>query len=135
MSSAPPTLFWLAAAEHSLRQARAADRFPQAILVHAAAGAGGEELATFAAQTALCREPGAPCIDDARIPQHCKQLGRPCERREEGRPCWDPSRPLEPYFAAAAWHRLQKLRRRRKRQAGPDERYEEQRKGEASHQA
>jgi DNA polymerase III subunit delta' len=70
VSTASPQLFWLAAAEQSLRQARASGRFPQAILVHAALGAGGEELATFAAQTALCREPGAPCLRCA----HCQRV-------------------------------------------------------------
>jgi DNA polymerase III subunit delta' len=58
----PAELFWLSPAQQSLRQARATGRFPHAILIHAAIGAGGEELATFAAQTALCREPQAPCL-------------------------------------------------------------------------
>ena len=61
MSGASPALFWLEPAQQSLRQARAAGRFPHAILVHAAPGTGGEELASYAAQAALCREPAAPC--------------------------------------------------------------------------
>jgi len=52
---------WLANAYAMLRQARAANRFPHALLIHAAAGAGGELLARFAAALALCRAPQPPC--------------------------------------------------------------------------
>lgn len=66
-------LFWLEEPQESLRRARASGRFPQAILVHAAAGCGGEELAVFAAQAALCREPAAPCL-------HCTSCQRVAAR-------------------------------------------------------
>jgi DNA polymerase-3 subunit delta' len=56
---------WLAPQIEQLQRARAAGRFPAALLIHdgrgAARGAGGEALARFAAQLALCREPAAPC--------------------------------------------------------------------------
>jgi DNA polymerase-3 subunit delta' len=52
---------WLFSHYAVLRQARAADRFPHALLLHAAEGAGGEPLALFAAQLALCREAAPPC--------------------------------------------------------------------------
>src|SRR3984885_10088467 len=40
---------------------RAASRFSTGLLIHDERGAGGEALARFAAQLALCREPQAPC--------------------------------------------------------------------------
>jgi len=52
---------WLLGSYATLRQARAAGRFPHALLIHAAAGVGGESLALFAAQLALCRQPEPPC--------------------------------------------------------------------------
>jgi DNA polymerase-3 subunit delta' len=61
MSGEPPELPWLAGACASLRRARASGRFPSALLIHEQIGAGGEWLARFAARTALCREPDAPC--------------------------------------------------------------------------
>jgi DNA polymerase-3 subunit delta' len=61
MAVSPRDLPWLEPQMRSLRQARAQQRFPHAIFIHAAPGCGGELLARFAAQSALCREPGAPC--------------------------------------------------------------------------
>ena len=52
---------WLAALIDQLRRARAAGRFPTGLLIHDERGAGGNALAQFAAQLALCREPDAPC--------------------------------------------------------------------------
>jgi DNA polymerase-3 subunit delta' len=52
---------WLAPLIEQLRRARAANRFPTGLLIHDERGAGGEALARFAAQLALCREPDAPC--------------------------------------------------------------------------
>jgi DNA polymerase-3 subunit delta' len=52
---------WLDTACDALRRARTAGRFPPALLIHEQRGSGGEWLALFAAQTALCRAPGAPC--------------------------------------------------------------------------
>ena len=52
---------WLATACDTLRRARAGGRFPAALLIHEQPGSGGEWLALYAAQTALCRAPGAPC--------------------------------------------------------------------------
>ncbi|MCC7461459.1 MAG: hypothetical protein IT480_03250 [Gammaproteobacteria bacterium] len=52
---------WLASACEVLRRARAAGRFPAALLIHEQPGAGGEWLARFAAATALCRQTDAPC--------------------------------------------------------------------------
>jgi DNA polymerase III subunit delta' len=52
---------WLAPQIEQLRRARAADRFPTGLLIHDERGAGGEALARFAAQLALCREADAPC--------------------------------------------------------------------------
>ena len=56
-----PGLFWLAPQLDSLRRARAAGRLPHALLIQDSPGAGGTRLALWAAQTALCREPDAPC--------------------------------------------------------------------------
>ncbi len=56
-----PELFWLAPQLQALRQARAQDRFPHGLLIQDAPGGGGAQLALLAAQTALCREPAAPC--------------------------------------------------------------------------
>lgn len=52
---------WLAAAAQQLRAARAAGRFPGALLIHERRGAGGEALAMLAAALALCRAQLAPC--------------------------------------------------------------------------
>jgi DNA polymerase-3 subunit delta' len=52
---------WLAPLIEQLRRARAANRFPTGLMIHDERGAGGEALARFAAQLALCREPDAPC--------------------------------------------------------------------------
>ena len=52
---------WLAPQIEQLRRARAASRYPTGLLIHDERGAGGEALARFAAQLALCREPDAPC--------------------------------------------------------------------------
>ena len=52
---------WLQAPVGQLRRARAAGRFPSAVLVHEQRGAGGLALARFATQLALCREAAAPC--------------------------------------------------------------------------
>lgn len=52
---------WLAPQIEGLRRARAANRYPTGLLIHDERGAGGEALARFAAQLALCREPDAPC--------------------------------------------------------------------------
>jgi DNA polymerase-3 subunit delta' len=58
--AAPPPP-WLQGQRATLRAAHAAGRFPHALLVHEASGAGGEWLALWAAQLVLCREAGAPC--------------------------------------------------------------------------
>lgn len=52
---------WLQPQIEQLRRARAAGRFPTALLIHDRRGAGGLWLARFAAQLALCRESDAPC--------------------------------------------------------------------------
>ncbi len=52
---------WLAGPLAQLRRARAAGRFPSALLVHDQRGAGGAALAHFAVRLALCRSPEAPC--------------------------------------------------------------------------
>jgi DNA polymerase-3 subunit delta' len=52
---------WLAPQLELLRRARAAARFPAALLIHDQRGAGGAWLARYAAQLALCREASAPC--------------------------------------------------------------------------
>jgi DNA polymerase-3 subunit delta' len=52
---------WLTAPIAQLRRAHAAGRFPAAVLIHEQRGAGGEALARFAAQLALCRGQPAPC--------------------------------------------------------------------------
>ncbi|HEX4025130.1 MAG TPA: hypothetical protein VHX52_10585 [Steroidobacteraceae bacterium] len=56
-----PDAPWLEAPLAQLRRARAAARFPPALLMHEHRGAGGLALAQFSAQLALCREPSAPC--------------------------------------------------------------------------
>jgi DNA polymerase-3 subunit delta' len=53
--------YWLEAPYQALRQARAQQRFPHALLIHDLPGGGGDELALQAARVALCREPDAPC--------------------------------------------------------------------------
>ena len=52
---------WLAPQIEQLRRARCANRYPTGLLIHDERGAGGEALARFAAQLALCRQPDAPC--------------------------------------------------------------------------
>ncbi|HEY1724995.1 MAG TPA: hypothetical protein VGF89_06215 [Steroidobacteraceae bacterium] len=52
---------WLAEAIGQLRRARAQQRFPTGLLIQDERGAGGQALALYAAQLALCREPDAPC--------------------------------------------------------------------------
>jgi DNA polymerase-3 subunit delta' len=56
-----PDAPWLAPQIEQLRRARSASRYPTGLLIHDERGAGGEALARFAAQLALCREPDAPC--------------------------------------------------------------------------
>lgn len=56
-----PGLFWLEPQLQSLRRARAQGRLPHALLIQDSPGAGGGRLALWAAQTALCLEPDAPC--------------------------------------------------------------------------
>ena len=59
MNAAPE---WTAGERARLRAAFQAGRLPHALLIHEAPGAGGEWLATWAAQLVLCREPArAPC--------------------------------------------------------------------------
>jgi DNA polymerase III subunit delta' len=59
MMPAPP---WLAAETAALAAAHRGARMPHALLVHEAPGAGGEWLATWAAQLVLCRNGvRAPC--------------------------------------------------------------------------
>jgi DNA polymerase-3 subunit delta' len=53
---------WHDAPRRMLQQARARQRFPQAILVHAPTGSGGEQFATWVAQLALCTDAVAPCL-------------------------------------------------------------------------
>jgi DNA polymerase-3 subunit delta' len=52
---------WLVPLVEQLRRARSSNRFPTGLLIHDERGAGGEALARFAGQLALCREPDAPC--------------------------------------------------------------------------
>jgi DNA polymerase-3 subunit delta' len=52
---------WLAPLVEQLCKARATGRFPTGLLIHDERGAGGETLARFAAQLALCREASPPC--------------------------------------------------------------------------
>jgi DNA polymerase III subunit delta' len=53
---------WLAAHTETLRRAARAGRFPHALLIHEAPGAGGEWLAAWSAQLMLCqRGAQAPC--------------------------------------------------------------------------
>jgi len=56
-----PGLFWLAPQLDLLRRSRAQGRLPHALLIQDSPGAGGPQLALWAAQTALCRQPDAPC--------------------------------------------------------------------------
>lgn len=60
---------WLAEACQTLQRARAAGRFPHALLIHDQPGSGGEWLATFAAQAVLCRAEDPPC-------GHCEDCRR-----------------------------------------------------------
>lgn len=53
--------FWLAEQQAALQRARRAGRFPPALLIHAAAGMGGDLLAQYAAQLALCRADTPAC--------------------------------------------------------------------------
>ena len=56
------TLEWLQGQMRRLRGAWEAGRFPHAVLIHEAPGAGGEWLALWAAQLVLCTQPTqAPC--------------------------------------------------------------------------
>ncbi|MGH8219637.1 MAG: DNA polymerase III subunit delta' [Steroidobacteraceae bacterium] len=53
---------WLEEPKAALRSAHAVGRMPQAVLIQAAAGTGGQGLARWAAQLVLCTTPGtAPC--------------------------------------------------------------------------
>lgn len=52
---------WLAQQVAQLRRAKSANRFPTGLMIHDERGAGGEALAHFAAQLALCRDAQAPC--------------------------------------------------------------------------
>jgi DNA polymerase-3 subunit delta' len=53
---------WLKPQITALKAARAADRLPHALLIHDVAGAGGDWLARWTAQLALCTNPSAaPC--------------------------------------------------------------------------
>jgi DNA polymerase III subunit delta' len=53
---------WLAGHTETLRRAARAGRFPHALLIHEAPGAGGEWLAAWSAQLVLCqRSAQAPC--------------------------------------------------------------------------
>ena len=66
----PPELFWLEPQRAALRQARAQQRLPHALLIQDAAGGGGEQLALAAAQTLLCAQARAPygeCQDCLRV--------------------------------------------------------------------
>jgi DNA polymerase-3 subunit delta' len=59
MTPAPP---WLAGESAALAGAYRSGRLPHALLIHESPGAGGEWLATWAAQLVLCREEGTtPC--------------------------------------------------------------------------
>jgi DNA polymerase III subunit delta' len=60
-AAADTGLFWLAPQMAALRQARAQGRWPQALLIQGVPGGGGEQLAAYAAQTALCTAAAAPC--------------------------------------------------------------------------
>jgi DNA polymerase-3 subunit delta' len=56
------TIPWLAEPMGALATAHAAGRLPHALLIHAAPGVGGERLASWAAQLALCTAAdGRPC--------------------------------------------------------------------------
>jgi DNA polymerase III subunit delta' len=52
---------WLAPQIELLRRAKRASRFATGLMIHDERGAGGDALARFAAQLALCREADAPC--------------------------------------------------------------------------
>jgi len=54
---------WLEPAAEKLRAARTAGRLPPALLVHEAPGAGGMELAIYAAQLFFCTSKPGPCGD------------------------------------------------------------------------
>ncbi len=53
--------FWLVEQRAALQRARMAGRFPPALLIQAAAGMGGDLLAQYAAQLALCRADRPAC--------------------------------------------------------------------------
>lgn len=58
----PPAEPWLDEAKAALRTAHAAGRMPQAVLIQAAGGTGGDRLARWAAQLVLCSSgAAAPC--------------------------------------------------------------------------
>jgi DNA polymerase-3 subunit delta' len=65
---------WLAPAAAKLSAARAAGRLPPALLIHEAPGAGGMELALYAAQLFFCKDSASPC-------GHCSNCRR-IEQRE-----------------------------------------------------
>jgi DNA polymerase III subunit delta' len=52
---------WLLSLCDQLKTARRSNRFPTGLLIHDERGAGGEALARFASQLALCREADSPC--------------------------------------------------------------------------
>ncbi len=56
-----PDLFWLEPQREQLRQARLQRRLPHALLIHDVPGGGGQQLALYAAQLALCTSATAPC--------------------------------------------------------------------------
>ena len=61
--------FWLVEQQQALQRAQRAGRMPHALLIHAADGLGGELLAQYAAQLALCRAHDPPC-------GHCRDCQR-----------------------------------------------------------
>jgi DNA polymerase III subunit delta' len=81
------SLPWLERVLPALAAAHAAGRMPHALLIHAAAGTGGEALATWAAQLVLCsaREASGPCQRCAA----CRQV------REQRHPDLLSVRPIE----------------------------------------
>jgi DNA polymerase-3 subunit delta' len=60
-AAALPDLFWLEPQRQQLRQARAQQRLPHALLIHDVPGGGGGHLALYAARLALCSAATAPC--------------------------------------------------------------------------
>ena len=68
LTPAPP---WLAAHIAALRAAHGRERLPAALLIHEAPGAGGDWLALWTAQLALCERPAAPCGEC----RSCRRVG------------------------------------------------------------